>query len=246
MDFAETHGSPNELGAALAAAFSKSLAKNAQDFVVSGEDTEFQGFRTARSPARSGDDTSSVDCSAGQPKPSIAVEGYFDDLPDRIVLRIKATRNEDNKILFDERVSLPLTPEMQSWESKALSTSGTPDNQEGLTWVRPDFHMPDDAASIPNMNSAWKSYTRPRCLDCGRAVYPDSAMAAKIQGVIELRVLIDSKGRPAKIIVLKGLPCGLNERAVQTVAGWKLSPATGPDGKPVVVWQDAEVTFQLF
>ena len=70
-------------------------------------------------------------------------------------------------------------------------------------------------------------------------------MGAKIQGVIGLRVLIDVTGKPAEIVVLRGLPCGLNERAVETVAGWRLEPAKGPDGKPAAVWQNVQMSFQL-
>jgi TonB family protein len=245
MDFMETHGRPNEMETKLSRDFSKSLAKDERDFVVADPNGEFEAFKIGRLPSGPAAETSSVDCSAGQPEPTIVVDGYLDELQDRIIVRIKATRIADEKTIFDERITLPLTPELQALESEPLSAAEAPSSLNGLTWVRPGFRKPDNGASVPLMNSVGNSYSPPRCLECPRADYPDSAMAAKIQGVISLRILVDATGQPAEIIVSKGLPCGMNERAVETVAKWKFEPAKGPDGKPVAVWQDAELSFQL-
>jgi TonB family protein len=243
-DFVETHGGSNEMGAEFARRFSKSLAKNARDFVVADPNGEFDTSSGSRLPSQSAAGAA-VNCSAGKPKPTFVVEGDMDQLQDRVVIRIKATRTEDNKAIFDERVTVPLTPELQTMEAKPLSVSEKPSGENGPTWVRSGFHIPDNGASVPSMDAV-SNYSPPRCLKCPRAEYPDSAMTAKIQGMIRLRVLVDATGRPAEIIVLKGLPCGLNERAVETVATWELEPAKGPNGKPVAVWQNIGVNFQLF
>jgi TonB family protein len=243
-DFAETHGSANAMGAELARQLSKALAKNARDFKVADSNAEFDTSSASRLPSQSAADAS-VNCAAGKAKPTFVVGGEMDELQDRVVVRIKATRAEDNKAVFDERVTVPLTPEMQALESKPVSPSDKPSGLNAPAWIRPGFHVPDNGASVPSMDSV-VDYTPPRCLECPRADYPQSAMAAKIQGVISLRVLIDASGQPAEIVVLKGLPCGLNERAVETVETWRLDPAKGPDGKPVAVWQDAQMSFQLF
>jgi TonB family protein len=242
-DFAETHGGSNAMGAELARELSKALAKNARDFVVADPGGEFDASGATGLPSQPAADAG-VNCSAGKPKPAFVVSGYMDELQDRVVVRIEATRTEDKKSVFDERVAVPLTPEMQALESKPVSASDKPSGPGAPAWIRPDFRIPDNGANIPSMDSAG-NYTPPRCLECPRADYPQSAMAAKIQGVISLRVLIDATGRPAEIVVLKGLPCGLNERAVETVEIWRLDPAKGPDGKPVAVWQNVEMSFQL-
>lgn len=246
VDFTETHGGSDQLGAELAVVFSKALARHSQGFWVSDRDTYFNSFSIDRPGDRSRGASSEAECTSGQPKPTIVVDGYFDSLSDRIILRIKATRTTDSEIVFDERTALPLTPELQLLESKPLSPRVAPSGQEILAWVRPDLHMPNDGANAPTINPGDKSYTVPKCIDCPRAEYPDDALAAKIQGTIELRILIDTDGRPARIIILKGLPCGLNQKTIETVARWKLAPAKGPDGEPLAVWQDAEVTFQAF
>jgi TonB family protein len=242
-DFVETHGSSTEMGAELAREFSRSLAKDARDFVVADSDGEFDVSRGSRLSSQSADDAG-VNCAAGQPKPTFVIEGSMDELPDRVVIRIKATRTEDTKTVFDERVTVALTPELQALESKPPSAAQNSSGGSGPTWVRPGFHIPDSAASVPSVDSGG-NFTPPRCLECARVEYPDSAMAAKIQGVISLKVLVDATGQPAEIVVLKGLPCGLNERAIETVATWRLEPAKGPDGKPLAVWQNAQLRFAL-
>jgi TonB family protein len=242
-DFAETHGSANAMGAELAHQFSRSMAKNARDFTVADSNGEFDVSSASRGSSPSGGD-SAVNCGAGQPKPTFVVNGYMDELEDRVVIRIEATRTEDSKAIFDERVTVALTPELQALESKPPVAAEKPSGESGPTWVRPGFHIPDNGANVASADRGG-NYTPPRCLECARAQYPDSAMAAKIQGVISLRILIDATGQPAEIVVLKGLPCGLNERAIETVATWRLEPAKGPDGKPLAVWQNAQLSFTL-
>jgi len=242
-DFVETHGGSNAMGAELARELSKALAKNARDFVVADPGGEFDVSSASGLPSQSSADAG-ANCSAGKPKPTFVVEGHMDELQDRIVVRIEATRIEDKKTVLDERVTVPLTAAMQALESKPVAGTGKVSDQNGLTWVRPGFHVPDNGANVPSIDSV-VDYTPPRCLECARAEYTDSAMAAKIQGAVKLRILIDSTGQPAEIVVLTGLPCGMNERAIETVATWRLEPAKGPDGKPAAVWQNAEMSFHL-
>jgi TonB family protein len=242
-NFAETHGSSNAMGAELARQFSSSLAKNARDFTVADSNGGFDVSGASRLSSQSGG-ASAVNCSAGQPKPTFVVEGSMDELQDRVVIRIEATRTEDNKPVFDERVTVPLTPQLQALESKPPSAAEKPSGESAPAWVRPGYHIPDNGANVPSADTGG-AYTPPRCLECARAEYPDSAMGAKIQGVISLRILVDATGQPAEIVIVKGLPCGLNERAIETVAGWRLEPAKGPDGKPLAVWQNAQLSFEL-
>jgi TonB family protein len=242
-DFVETHGNSNEMGKELSRQLSKALAKNARDFVVADSNGEFDTPTTGRLPSQPAADAA-VNCSTGKRKPTFVVDGDMDELQDRVVVRIKATRIEDNKAFFDERVTLPLTPELQALQSKPPSSATKAFGESGSTWVRPGFRLADNGASIPSIDSV-SNYTPPRCLECARAEYPESAMAAKIHGTISLKILVDATGQPAEIVVLNGLPCGLNERAIETVATWRLEPAKGPDGKPVAVWQKAQLSFQV-
>jgi TonB family protein len=242
-DFSESHGGVNQLGAELAKQLSLLLAKNAKDFAVAERDSKFDAFMNSRLPLRPESGPPPADCSDGQAEPSIVVDGFFDSLDDRVVVRIKATRLEDKKAIFDERISLPLTPELQSLESRPISIRDTA--KEDTIWNRPGFTTAESGPEIPPVDAGDKVYTQPRCLDCPAAQYSDSATTAKIQGTVTLRALIDPQGRAARIIVVNGLPCGLNEKAIETVADWKFSPATGSNGKPTAAWVKIQVSFHL-
>lgn len=74
--------------------------------------------------------------------------------------------------------------------------------------------------------------------------YPDLAREARIQGVVILKTLIDDEGNVADIEVLKSLPMGLSEAAVDAVRQWKFKPAT-VDGTPVPANHNVTVNFKL-
>jgi TonB family protein len=165
-------------------------------------------------------------------------------LPGTIVLRIVTTRTRDQKAIFDERIELPLDAEMRSLLATRLPDSRAPSANASISWVRPGFRI-EDGAKAPQANVA-KGYTGMRCIYCPRADYTDAAMVVRIQGTVTMDVLFDSRGLPAEIAIVEGMPCGLNKAAVDTVAKWKVTPAKDPDGKPTAAWTTIQVTFQLF
>ncbi|HEX4002367.1 MAG TPA: energy transducer TonB [Candidatus Acidoferrales bacterium] len=89
-------------------------------------------------------------------------------------------------------------------------------------------------------------YGVPSCLYCPRADYSDEAMKVKVQGVVELVAVITADGKVTDVHVAKGLGFGLDEKAMEAVRGWRLTPARGPDGRPAAVREIIEVAFQLF
>jgi protein TonB len=95
-------------------------------------------------------------------------------------------------------------------------------------------------------NAGTGGYGVPACLYCPRADYSDEAMKVKVQGVVELIAVVTADGRVTDIHVAKGLGLGLDEKAIQAVRTWRLTPARGPDGRPAAVRQIIEVAFQLF
>ena len=95
-------------------------------------------------------------------------------------------------------------------------------------------------------NAGTGGYGVPTCLYCPRADYSDEAMKVKVQGVVELIAVVTPDGRVTDVHVAKGLGLGLDEKAIQAVRTWRLTPARGPDGKPAAVRQIIEVAFQLF
>jgi TonB family protein len=86
---------------------------------------------------------------------------------------------------------------------------------------------------------------QPKVLDRRLPDYTHRAMRLKQQGTVELRVLVDEKGRVAKVEVTKPIPnSDLNDAAVDAVRRWKFSPAT-KEGQPVKTWKKETVTFKL-
>lgn len=76
--------------------------------------------------------------------------------------------------------------------------------------------------------------------------YPPICRTQKIEGSVELSVLVDEKGNvnDAKIVTGAGGKCGMNEAAQDFVKRWKFRPAM-KDGVNVKVWTPVRVTFAL-
>jgi periplasmic protein TonB len=74
--------------------------------------------------------------------------------------------------------------------------------------------------------------------------YSEEARKAKFQGTVLLFVVVDEKGNPRDIKILRPLGLGLDQKAVEAVEKWKFSPGK-KDGKPVPVQAQIEVNFRL-
>jgi TonB family protein len=74
--------------------------------------------------------------------------------------------------------------------------------------------------------------------------YTEEARQGRVQGVVILEAIIDALGNVNEVKVLKGLPMGLTEQAIQTAAEWKFEPATR-DGRPVPVFFNLTIRFSL-
>jgi protein TonB len=74
--------------------------------------------------------------------------------------------------------------------------------------------------------------------------YSEQARKAKIEGSCIVSLVVDEKGNPANLRVIRGLGMGLDERAIEAVKNWKFEPAL-KDGKPVPSKIAVEVDFHL-
>ena len=74
--------------------------------------------------------------------------------------------------------------------------------------------------------------------------YPEEARHARVQGVVILQTIIDTVGHVTNVRVLKGLPSGLTEAAVEAVSSWRFEPAT-LEGKPVAVYYLVTVSISV-
>jgi protein TonB len=74
--------------------------------------------------------------------------------------------------------------------------------------------------------------------------YTEEGRLQRIQGVVILEAVIDAMGNVGAVKVLKGLPMGLTETAVEAAQQWKFKPAT-LDGEPVAVFLNLTIRFSL-
>jgi protein TonB len=86
--------------------------------------------------------------------------------------------------------------------------------------------------------------TEPVKLSGPNPVYPEAARRARIQGVVVLECTIGKDGSVQAVKVLRPLPLGLTEAAVDAVWKWKFEPST-LNGKPVEVLYILTVRFNL-
>ena len=87
--------------------------------------------------------------------------------------------------------------------------------------------------------------TPPVKIHAPRPGYTEEARQARIQGSVILQVIINRDGTVRKNVqVLKGLPLGLDTKAVETVKEWTFKPAT-QNGEPVSVYFTLILNFSL-
>ncbi|HEV7427829.1 MAG TPA: energy transducer TonB [Thermoanaerobaculia bacterium] len=75
-------------------------------------------------------------------------------------------------------------------------------------------------------------------------VYPEEARQERVRGIVILQTVIDHTGAVRDVKVLKPLPHGLSEAAVDAVKQWVFKPAT-MNGEAVDVIFNLTVNFQL-
>ena len=142
---------------------------------------------------------------------------------DLLKVAVSAAKTKDGKNIAELWVAHPFTDEMKALLSKSLVVD------------RPENSLP--AGTPPNLY--------PRCIYCPRPDFSDAAMAKNQQGTVTLVVVIGPDGRASDIDVIKSLPDGLTQKAIEAVRSWKFKPAQTPEGNPRAVRQVIEIAFRL-
>jgi protein TonB len=97
--------------------------------------------------------------------------------------------------------------------------------------------MPTDGAPIEATSLAVTSRVEP--------IYPPASRRQDEEGTVRLRVLVDERGRPQDVRVLKSSGHSrLDEAAVSAVKRWQFKPAT-QDAHAVRAWTQVAVVFRL-
>ena len=74
--------------------------------------------------------------------------------------------------------------------------------------------------------------------------YTELARKARIEGIVIIEAIIDPSGNVTDARVLKPLPLGLDQAALDAVKRWKFKPGT-LNGQPVPVIYNLTVNFRL-
>ncbi len=104
----------------------------------------------------------------------------------------------------------------------------------------------DPKSSNPSTtdNTKGSNITRPVPLNHPRPNYTDRASEARIEGVVRVLALVGTDGNVKQVRVVKGLPHGLTEEAVNAVKMMRFKPAM-KDGVHVEYWMPVELEFEM-
>jgi TonB family protein len=84
----------------------------------------------------------------------------------------------------------------------------------------------------------------PRLLREVKAAYTESARRSNLEGEVVLEIVVRRDGSVGDVKLLRGLPEGLNDRAIAAVRQWRFAPATR-QGQAVDVIVEVAVEFKL-
>src|ERR1051326_2112935 len=74
--------------------------------------------------------------------------------------------------------------------------------------------------------------------------YPEMARKGRVAGLVIVEAIINKEGSVEQVKVIKGLPFGMSESAVEAVKQWKFKPGT-LNGEPVDVIFNLTVNFKM-
>jgi protein TonB len=104
--------------------------------------------------------------------------------------------------------------------------------------------MTDTAPKIEAPLRVGGDVKAPTVINRVEPVYPEVARKARISGIVIVECIIDKTGNVTNVQVLKPLPFGLDQAAVDAVRRWKFRPGT-LNGQPVDVIFNLTVNFKL-
>jgi len=146
------------------------------------------------------------------------------------------------------KISLQVSGLGPQWSDLALIPM-TKDMQTLLSQpVRPYFQESDAIPVEPGVlrygPEGAASVDPPSCISCPMPHYSKLASVAKIQGTVTMSVIVTKEGKVTSIYVLKGMPLGMTQNAIDAVKSWQMKPALR-NGEPVEVRTTIETTFRL-
>ncbi|HEX5282732.1 MAG TPA: energy transducer TonB [Bryocella sp.] len=185
-----------------------------------------------------------------------------------------AVRDESDKIVLYQRPSemkievdlgsadpataLPQVKESLFYPSVELALAALPKTVQQVIPARLDRTAPkvkDVATAVnPRCNCAErdckagieeiKGVVPPKFLRGADPGYSEKARKAKLNGSVNVRLIVDKSGRPTDVWIARPVGMGLDEEAAKSVLTYQFRPATC-HGSPVGVYLAVEVNFEI-
>ncbi len=224
LDFSGPDEKLTELGRLLADNFSTALAKSSDKFSVTDRG-EITGSLAKRGlPPSSFGHVDIALWLTGELKIESAVLGKITLAGDSLSIEVNAYRVDSGKWINGFKAASSISDQMRSLMAKLV-----------------EYPAPQIDPTVPV--SGKNGYTYPSCANCPPARYSDAAVKSRTQGTVVLSVVVGVDGKAHDVIVVKPLPDGHTQKAIDVVESWQFKPAKGPHGNPAAVRQTIEVTF---
>lgn len=246
VDFAQQSGQSSELGVKLADEFADSLRKAGTAFKVIDREDYRQAMAKEGITPEQATNPENWACLGFKLKADLIVQGSIKPAPNELALKIEVAQSNGPKRLFEGHAKLPLTSEMQALLSTSPAAPSKLPSPEQLVWVNPDHPPVPDEQIVSSQQLARSGDSYPQCASCPPVKFSEIPHTAKFNATVVLLTQIDTNGFPTKISVVRGAPCGLSAKAVETLSKWRFKPAMTSRGKPVAAEQMIEVSFHLY
>jgi TonB family protein len=240
-NFTDSSGSTSLLGLQLADAVSEQLAAVAADIQVADRKRLYEFLERERIPSKTLAEDNAERWLAIEQSANAVLIGRMDGDRDKWIVTLQLldahflvrTAREHREVLKgpQERVELPMTG-----TDEQLRKPVEPFRERSASQTAEDQGIP---------RAGVNGVTVPHGVYMPSPSYTDFGRTTKFQGTIILLITISEEGHAENLEVLKGLPFGLNQAALNTVRTWKFRPST-LEGKPVPVKVPIEVTFRLY
>jgi len=215
------------LGQTLAQAFSTALTSPGASYQVLDR-SKIAGARKAHALSLSTTHDREIDNWLAQDLGAkVVIMGELSVVDDRLVIQITSYSTKDQKSVAGFKLTSPMTNDLRTLMSQTVQTA-----------------LP--VADLNMRMASAEGYSYPKCLYCPQAEYDQRAVDQRLEVTVTLEAIIGINGKAQDIKVLKGLPYGLTQKAIEAVGRWTFKPAMKPEGGPVAVRQVIEVTFHLY
>ena len=132
---------------------------------------------------------------------------------------------------------------VRSWRFSPAKRNGSP--VEAIAQIDILFRIPDaPVAEYDDIGRVGPGIVAPEVVKRIEPKYTDEARNAHLVGTVVLQAVVQTDGAAQILKIVKPLPLGLTESAVEALQQWRFRPASR-DGKEIPVSTNIEVGFNL-